>query len=140
MALIFHILQQFLRFFLKKSFIFLFIWNFHLCLFQMFFLIEMFNKILNNFSKWLEWIWTYWKSKNCTFLGRTMQVVSPFRRCLPQFLAVNIKNTLLLVYGLTMGMPTILIPNLNGSNSKEVIVMNQDGISWLGKYIQQNSK
>lgn len=69
-----------------------------------------------------------------------MQVVSPFRRCLPQILAVNIKNTLLLVYGLTMGMPTILIPNLNGNNKEEVIVLDRDGISWLGKYVRSNSK
>ncbi|XP_066250974.1 facilitated trehalose transporter Tret1-2 homolog [Euwallacea similis] len=58
--------------------------------------------------------------------------VSKLRICLAQIVAVNVKNVLLVVYGLTLGMPTMLIPNLTGSDKDEPIVLDNDGVSWLG--------
>ncbi|CAG9768329.1 unnamed protein product [Ceutorhynchus assimilis] len=59
--------------------------------------------------------------------------VSKLRRCMPQIIAVSIKNILLLVYGLTMGMPAMLIPHLGGGGvDGETIVLGESGISWIG--------
>ncbi|KAH8278702.1 hypothetical protein KR018_007521, partial [Drosophila ironensis] len=61
--------------------------------------------------------------------------VSNFRRALPQFLAVSIKNILLFGYGMTLGFPTIVIPAIQGgegrSESSGDIVLNKDEISWF---------
>lgn len=60
--------------------------------------------------------------------------VSKVRRCLTQIIAVSVKNVLLLIYGLTMGMPTMLIPNLAGGIPGESIILNDEGISWIGEF------
>lgn len=54
---------------------------------------------------------------------------------MPQIIAVVIKNSVLFVYGISIGLPTILIPNLSGSNQNESIVLGEEGISWIGKRI-----
>ncbi|CAG9768330.1 unnamed protein product [Ceutorhynchus assimilis] len=70
-------------------------------------------------------------STNCSNIDEKDEV-SKVRRCMPQILAVSIKNILLLVYGLTMGVPAMLIPNLGGGVAGETIVLNENGISWVG--------
>ncbi|KAH8310930.1 hypothetical protein KR044_003484, partial [Drosophila immigrans] len=62
--------------------------------------------------------------------------VSNFRRALPQFLAVSIKNILLFGYGMTLGFPTIVIPAIQGGEGRSdgrsgEIVLNKDEISWF---------
>ncbi|XP_022223288.2 facilitated trehalose transporter Tret1 isoform X2 [Drosophila obscura] len=61
--------------------------------------------------------------------------VSNFRRALPQFLAVSIKNILLFGYGMTLGFPTIVIPAIQGgegrSETNSDIILNKDEISWF---------
>ncbi|TMW51385.1 hypothetical protein DOY81_003509 [Sarcophaga bullata] len=59
--------------------------------------------------------------------------ISNFRRALPQFLAVSVKNILLFVYGMTLGFPTIVIPAIQGGDGREPsdIVLNKDEISWF---------
>ncbi|XP_068157840.1 facilitated trehalose transporter Tret1 isoform X1 [Drosophila tropicalis] len=61
--------------------------------------------------------------------------VSNFRRALPQFIAVSIKNILLFGYGMTLGFPTIVIPAIQGgegrSDPNSDIVLNKDEISWF---------
>ena len=47
-------------------------------------------------------------------------------------LAVTAKNTLALNFGLSIGFPTILIPDLSSSSSS--IKLTTDQLSWLGKY------
>ncbi|XP_037947939.1 facilitated trehalose transporter Tret1 isoform X2 [Teleopsis dalmanni] len=61
------------------------------------------------------------------------QEISEFRRALPQFLAVSVKNILLFVYGMTLGFPTIVIPAIQGGDGREPsdIVLNRDQISWF---------
>lgn len=60
---------------------------------------------------------------------------SKFRRYMPQIIAVIIKNSVLFVYGISIGLPTILIPNLSGTDPNESIVLDEEGISWIGKCI-----
>ncbi|XP_017088653.2 facilitated trehalose transporter Tret1 isoform X2 [Drosophila bipectinata] len=61
--------------------------------------------------------------------------VSNFRRALPQFLAVSIKNILLFGYGMTLGFPTIVIPAIQGGEGRSEtsgdIILNKDEISWF---------
>ncbi|XP_033163959.1 facilitated trehalose transporter Tret1 isoform X1 [Drosophila mauritiana] len=61
--------------------------------------------------------------------------VSNFRRALPQFLAVSIKNILLFGYGMTLGFPTIVIPAIQGGEGRSEtsgdILLNKDEISWF---------
>ncbi|XP_064549236.1 facilitated trehalose transporter Tret1 isoform X2 [Drosophila montana] len=62
--------------------------------------------------------------------------VSNFRRALPQFLAVSIKNILLFGYGMTLGFPTIVIPAIQGGEGRSEdhssdIVLNKEEISWF---------
>ncbi|XP_002000342.2 facilitated trehalose transporter Tret1 isoform X2 [Drosophila mojavensis] len=62
--------------------------------------------------------------------------VSNFRRALPQFLAVSIKNLLLFGYGMTLGFPTIVIPAIQGGEGRREgsdsgIVLNKEEISWF---------
>ncbi|XP_075146477.1 facilitated trehalose transporter Tret1 isoform X2 [Haematobia irritans] len=61
------------------------------------------------------------------------QEIGNFRRALPQFLAVSVKNILLFVYGMTLGFPTIVIPAIQGGEGREPsdIVLNKDEISWF---------
>lgn len=68
--------------------------------------------------------------------GVTDIEVSNFRRALPQFLAVSIKNLLLFGYGMTLGFPTIVIPAIQGGEGRSEahngeIVLNKDEISWF---------
>lgn len=62
--------------------------------------------------------------------------MSNFRRALPQFCVVGVKNLILLGWGLILGYPTILIPGLQykGENSTEQpdFVLSNDQISWIG--------
>uniref|UniRef100_A0AAR5PL19 Major facilitator superfamily (MFS) profile domain-containing protein n=1 Tax=Dendroctonus ponderosae TaxID=77166 RepID=A0AAR5PL19_DENPD len=60
------------------------------------------------------------------------QTISALRRALPQILAVSVKNVLLFVFGMSLGFPTILIPNLSGGDPDEKIVLGVDAISWIG--------
>lgn len=59
--------------------------------------------------------------------------IKELRRAFPQFLAVSVKNTLLFVYGMTLGFPTIVIPAIQGGEGREPsdIVLNKDEISWF---------
>lgn len=62
--------------------------------------------------------------------------LTPFQQGLPQFLAVGVKNILLLGYGMTLGFPTIIIPAIMGGEGREAsihgeIVLNKDQISWF---------
>lgn len=61
--------------------------------------------------------------------------VSNFRRALPQFCVVGVKNLILLGWGLILGYPTILIPGLQykGENSTDQpdFVLGDEEISWI---------
>lgn len=65
-----------------------------------------------------------------------MHTISALRRALPQILAVSVKNVLLFVFGMSLGFPTILIPNLSGGDPDEKIVLGVDAISWIGNSFQ----
>ncbi|XP_074025646.1 facilitated trehalose transporter Tret1 [Leptinotarsa decemlineata] len=58
--------------------------------------------------------------------------LSECRQALPQILAVCVKNMLLLVFGMSLGFPTILIPAVSGSDPIETITMGENSISWIG--------
>ncbi|XP_030758832.1 uncharacterized protein LOC115884410, partial [Sitophilus oryzae] len=59
--------------------------------------------------------------------------ISSLRRSFPQIVAVMVKNILLLVYGMSLGMPTILIPRLSQRNdTSESIFITEEEISWIG--------
>ncbi|XP_053690723.1 uncharacterized protein LOC128739269 [Sabethes cyaneus] len=58
------------------------------------------------------------------------------RSALAQFLAVGVKNVLLLGYGMTLGFPTIVIPAIQGGDGRvpsyeKDFVLSRDQISWL---------
>ncbi|XP_055609067.1 uncharacterized protein LOC129756270 isoform X2 [Uranotaenia lowii] len=58
------------------------------------------------------------------------------RAALSQFLAVGVKNVLLLGYGMTLGFPTIVIPAVQGGDGRgpsleKDFFLNKDEISWL---------
>ncbi|RZF45766.1 hypothetical protein LSTR_LSTR012938 [Laodelphax striatellus] len=59
----------------------------------------------------------------------------PFRQALPQILATTAKNILLLGYGMTLGFPTIVIPNLakasNSTTDPYNLTLTRDQISWF---------
>ncbi|XP_067006167.2 facilitated trehalose transporter Tret1 [Anabrus simplex] len=58
--------------------------------------------------------------------------IKAFRTALPQILAVSAKNILLLGYGMTLGFPTIVIPNIqHNSNSTDVLRLSVEEISWF---------
>lgn len=68
----------------------------------------------------------------------TTKEISSFRRALPQFLAVAVKNFLLFGYGMTLGFPTIVIPAIQGGEGRDPgqhqdIILNKDEISWFSK-------
>ncbi|XP_034839210.1 facilitated trehalose transporter Tret1-like isoform X1 [Maniola hyperantus] len=54
-----------------------------------------------------------------------------FRTALPQFLAVSVKNLLLLSYGMTLGFPTILIPAVQSPKEGEILHLKASEISWI---------
>ncbi|KAJ8737651.1 hypothetical protein PYW08_000246 [Mythimna loreyi] len=54
-----------------------------------------------------------------------------FRTALPQFLAVSAKNLLLLGYGMTLGISTILMPAVQNPTGGEVLHLNKSEISWI---------
>ncbi|KAJ8737190.1 hypothetical protein PYW07_000461 [Mythimna separata] len=54
-----------------------------------------------------------------------------FRTALPQFLAVSAKNLLLLGYGMTLGISTILMPAVQNPTNGEVLHLNKSEISWI---------
>ncbi|GAB0097350.1 facilitated trehalose transporter Tret1 [Sergentomyia squamirostris] len=62
--------------------------------------------------------------------------VSKFRRFLPQILASTAKNFLLLDLGLSVAIPTIIIPALRGSlanaDPTEMLTLTEEEASWLG--------
>lgn len=58
------------------------------------------------------------------------------RSALAQFLAVGVKNVLLLGYGMTLGFPTIVIPAIQGGEGRgpsmeRGFTLSKDEISWL---------
>lgn len=57
---------------------------------------------------------------------------SSFQRGLPQFVAVMVKNILLISFGMTLGYPTILIPSLSSNDPNEEIQLNKEQVSWIG--------
>ncbi|XP_066247969.1 facilitated trehalose transporter Tret1-like [Euwallacea similis] len=65
------------------------------------------------------------------FMRPAAEEVSISRRYAPQIIATIIKNSVLFTYGVSIGMPTILIPNLSGKNSGESIVLDENGITWI---------
>ncbi|XP_060518481.1 facilitated trehalose transporter Tret1-like isoform X2 [Cylas formicarius] len=64
--------------------------------------------------------------------GCRKKPISRVRRVLPQIIAVTVKNVLLFGFGMTLGFPTILIPNLSGDNPNEKIALDQEALSWIG--------
>ncbi|XP_023940872.1 facilitated trehalose transporter Tret1 [Bicyclus anynana] len=54
-----------------------------------------------------------------------------FRTALPQFVAVSIKNLLLISYGMTLGFPTILIPAVQNPKEGEILHLKTSEISWI---------
>lgn len=58
---------------------------------------------------------------------------SEVRSNVAQLLAVCIKNTLLLSFGMTLGFPTILIPGLQQQDSDDSFNLSRETISWIGK-------
>ncbi|XP_039763604.1 facilitated trehalose transporter Tret1-like isoform X2 [Pararge aegeria] len=54
-----------------------------------------------------------------------------FRTALPQFVAVSIKNLLLISYGMTLGFPTILIPAVQNPIEGEILHLKTSEISWI---------
>ncbi|XP_053624848.1 facilitated trehalose transporter Tret1-like isoform X2 [Plodia interpunctella] len=54
-----------------------------------------------------------------------------FRTALPQFIAVSVKNLLLLGYGMTLGFPTILIPAVKNPAESEVLQLTNSQVSWI---------
>uniref|UniRef100_A0A1Q3FSB6 Putative sugar transporter n=1 Tax=Culex tarsalis TaxID=7177 RepID=A0A1Q3FSB6_CULTA len=61
---------------------------------------------------------------------------SSSRSTLAQFLAVSVKNVLLLGYGMTLGFPTIVIPAIQGGDGREAslekdFTLSKEEISWL---------
>ncbi|CAH2034183.1 unnamed protein product, partial [Iphiclides podalirius] len=54
------------------------------------------------------------------------------RTAMPQIIAVNVKNLLLLGYGMTLGFPTILIPAVSQPRPDEVLRLDTSQISWIG--------
>ncbi|KAG5878639.1 hypothetical protein JTB14_008679 [Gonioctena quinquepunctata] len=58
--------------------------------------------------------------------------LAEWRQALPQILAVCVKNMLLLVFGMSLGFPTIIIPALSASDTEEEITLGPNSISWIG--------
>ncbi|XP_060809830.1 facilitated trehalose transporter Tret1 [Amyelois transitella] len=54
-----------------------------------------------------------------------------FRTALPQFIAVSVKNLLLLGYGMTLGFPTILIPAVKTPAVGEELHLTDSEVSWI---------
>ncbi|XP_063546884.1 facilitated trehalose transporter Tret1-like [Cydia strobilella] len=54
-----------------------------------------------------------------------------FRTALPQFLAVSVKNLLLLGYGMTLGFPTILIPAVSQPVEEEELSLHPSQVAWI---------
>lgn len=52
---------------------------------------------------------------------------------LPQLIAVSVKNLLMVEFGLTLGLPTILIPSLSGKDPTENILLESEAVSWISK-------
>uniref|UniRef100_A0A336K024 CSON009737 protein n=1 Tax=Culicoides sonorensis TaxID=179676 RepID=A0A336K024_CULSO len=57
--------------------------------------------------------------------------ISKFRQYLPQILAVSVKNILLLAYGMTLGIATIVIPAVSEPSSEEELSLTKTQISWF---------
>ncbi|XP_031344079.1 facilitated trehalose transporter Tret1-like isoform X2 [Photinus pyralis] len=57
---------------------------------------------------------------------------SSFQKGLPQFVAVMVKNILLVSFGMTLGYPTILIPSLTSGDRNEEIQLTPEQVSWIG--------
>ncbi|XP_061704521.1 facilitated trehalose transporter Tret1-like [Cydia pomonella] len=54
-----------------------------------------------------------------------------FRTAIPQFLAVSVKNLLLLGYGMTLGFPTILIPAVSQPIEEEQLSLYPSQVAWI---------
>ncbi|KAK9886076.1 hypothetical protein WA026_014861 [Henosepilachna vigintioctopunctata] len=62
-------------------------------------------------------------TKICCFLSRST---------LSQIIAVIVKNIVLMGYGMSVGYPTILIPDLSRRNIGDPLRLGPEGISWVG--------
>lgn len=74
-------------------------------------------------------------NNSSTATGKALHI-SRFRQYLPQILAVSVKNVVLLAYGMTLGIATIVIPAVdggNGQNSDDDIILTTEQISWFSK-------
>lgn len=60
--------------------------------------------------------------------------ISKFRQYLPQILAVSVKNVLLLAYGMTLGIATIVIPAVSDPEAgDDELSLTKTQISWFSK-------
>ncbi|XP_063707647.1 uncharacterized protein LOC134836358 [Culicoides brevitarsis] len=58
-------------------------------------------------------------------------VISRYRQYAPQILAVSVKNVLLLAYGMTLGIATIVIPAVSDPESEEELYLTKNQTSWF---------
>lgn len=73
-------------------------------------------------------------SSNGTQVTKRKKTISRFRQYLPQILAVSVKNVLLLAYGMTLGIATIVIPAVSESEaSDDELSLTKGQISWISK-------
>lgn len=62
------------------------------------------------------------------------KTITRFRQYLPQILAVSVKNVLLLAYGMTLGIATIVIPAVsNPEPDSGELFLSKTQISWFSK-------
>lgn len=64
------------------------------------------------------------------------KTISRFRQYLPQILAVSVKNVLLLAYGMTLGIATIVIPAVSDPDNDDELSLTKTQISWFSKLFE----
>nr|XP_023016951.1 facilitated trehalose transporter Tret1-like isoform X1 [Leptinotarsa decemlineata] len=84
------------------------------------------KKLFLETSRWIL------RNMNSRLETKTRNELPEWRQAVPQVIAVSIKNTLLLSFGMTLGFPTILIPALSGDDASETIKLGTEAISWIG--------
>lgn len=63
------------------------------------------------------------------------KTITKFRQYLPQILAVSVKNVLLLAYGMTLGIATIVIPAVSDPEPDSgELFLTKNQISWFSKF------
>lgn len=55
------------------------------------------------------------------------------KAAMPQVLATMAKNLILIGYGMTLGFPTIVIPNLQNAPPNATLSLTEEEISWFSK-------